>query len=268
MKKVILPMLFIVLSLNFGCDEILETGLNDGEIVEGLKAALDLGLNTSVKTASGEDGYLKNEVIKILLPPEVKALQSEIETGSVNLGITSVSYSKILDAYIAIDSNIDKNPFEELLTAMNRGAEKAADKALPIFTNSLTSMSITDALGILQGNETAATDFFYNDTNEALITAFQPDVKNALDQTKANAIYQSLTGFLNYEYSVGITTVKVSDFINNQLPETLDEYATRKATDGLFHLVGEEEKKIRANPLDWASDIIAKVFGSSEAQGG
>ena len=86
-----MPVLFVVLSINFGCEELLETGLTDGEIVEGLKAALDLGLNTSVETASLQDGYSKNEVIKILLPPEVTVLQSTIETGSINLGLTSVS---------------------------------------------------------------------------------------------------------------------------------------------------------------------------------
>lgn len=272
MKKIIMPVLFVALSINFGCEElseVLDVGLTDGEIVEGLKAALDLGLNTSVETASLQDGYLKNEVIKILLPPEVTALQSTIETGSINLGLTSISYATMLDAYVLANPNIEIDPFDELLVAMNRGAEQAADKALPIFTSSLTSMSVTDALGILQGSETSATDYFYDTTNEPLITAFQPVVKNALDQTKANTIYTSLAGFLNYEYSVaGLTTLKVSDLINQQLPATLDEYATQKATDGLFHLVGEEEKKIRANPLDWASDIIAKVFGSSEAQGG
>jgi hypothetical protein len=269
MKKIIMPVLFVALSVNFGCEELLETGLSDVEIVDGLKAALDLGLNTSVATASVEDGYLKNEVIKILLPPEVTALQNEIESGSVNLGFISVSYATILDAYVAITPDIESNPFDELLIAMNRGAEQAADKALPIFANSLTSMSVTDALGILQGSETAATDYFYNTTNVALVDAFQPEVKAALDQTKANALYTSLAGFLNYEYTVaGISTLRVADLIDQQIPATLDQYATEKATAGLFHLVGEEEKKIRANPLDWASDIIAKVFGSSEAQGG
>ncbi len=267
MKKIIMPVLFVVLSINFGCDElseVLDLGLTEGEIVEGLKAALDLGLNTSVATASLDDGYLKNEAIKILLPPEVQALQSEIETGSFNLGITSVSYQTILDAYVAISPEIDADPFEELSQAMNKGAEQAADKALPIFKSSLTSMSVIDALEILKGSETAATDYFYNSTSPSLIAAFQPDVKNALDQTKANAIYNSIAGFLNYEY----LGVKVSSLIDQQIPSSLDGYATQKATDGLFYLVGEEEKKIRANPLDWASDIIAKVFGSSEAQGG
>jgi hypothetical protein len=130
-------------------------------------------------------------------------------------------------------------------------------------------MSFTDALGILQGGETSATDYFYTDTNVALYDAFQPDVKSALDQTKANAIYESVVRFLNYEYSVsGLTTIKVSQYINLELPATIDGYATEKAIDGLFFYIGGEEKKIRDDPYAWGNNLIEKVFGSAEAQGG
>lgn len=247
----------------FSCDE-LDNGLTNGEIVAGLKEALNVGLDNSVANASSVDGYLKNEIIKILLPPEVKSLQNTIETGSINLGFTSVSYSKILDAYVALNPNINSDPFEELIVAMNRGAEKAADKALPIFGDAIVSMSFDDALGILQGSDTSATHYFYNKTNQSLFTAFQPDVKSALDQTEANAIYTSIVGFLNYEY---LGLYKVSDFINVSLPETIDGYATEKAIDGLFYLIGNEETKIRQDPYAWGSNIIEKVFGSPEAQG-
>ncbi|GAA0890936.1 DUF4197 domain-containing protein [Fulvivirga kasyanovii] len=252
----------------FSCED-LDNGLTNGEIVAGLKEALDVGLNNSVTTASSVDGYLKNEIIKILLPPEVKSLQNTIETGKINVipGVLEVPYSTILDAYIAVNPNISSDPFEELIVAMNRGAEKAADKALPIFGDAIVSMSFDDALGILQGSDTSATHYFYTKTNQALFTAFQPDVKSALDQTKANTIYTSIVGFLNYEYNTGLGTVKVSDFINTSLPETIDGYATEKAIDGLFHLIGNEETKIRQDPYAWGSSIIEKVFGSPEAQG-
>ncbi|MBL6445512.1 DUF4197 domain-containing protein [Fulvivirga sp. 29W222] len=250
----------------FSCED-LENGLTNGEIVAGLKEALNVGLDNSVTNASSVDGYLKNEIIKILLPPEVKSLQNTIKTGSINLGITSVSYQSILNTYVAVNPNINSDPFEELIVAMNRGAEKAADKALPIFGDAIVSMSFNDALGILQGADTSATHYFYTKTNQALFTAFQPDVKSALDQTEANAIYTSIVGFLNYEYNAGLTTVKVSDFINASLPESIDGYATEKAIDGLFYLIGNEETKIRQDPYAWGSNIIEKVFGSPEAQG-
>lgn len=185
--------------------------------------------------------------------------------------MVNIQYADIMSAYVLLAPNISSDPFQELIVAMNRGAENAADKALPIFGNAIVNMSISDGLSILQGDSTAATDYFYTNTNTALITAFQPDVENALDQTKANGIYQDLVGFLNFQYEfnylLGTQTLKVSDYINLSLPATLDEYATQKATDGLFHLVGEEEKKIRKDPFAWASDIIAKVFGSIEVQG-
>ena len=261
-KVFALAFLFIFAS----CEEF-ENGLTTPEIVEGLKEALNIGLDNSVTAASATDGYLKNEIIKILLPEEVKSLQTQIETKSINLGIVSVPLKTILSTYVAINPNISSDPFEELLTAMNRGAEKAADKALPIFGDAIVSMSFDDALGILQGADTSATSYFYNRTNTALFTAFQPDVKTALDQTKAVDIYQSILGFLNYEYNVGITTVKVKDFVNVDLPESIDGYATEKAIDGLFHLIGDEETKIRKDPFAWGSNIIEKVFASPEAQG-
>ncbi|WP_422358972.1 DUF4197 domain-containing protein [Reichenbachiella sp.] len=268
------PLLVTVLAFLFvSCDElesVLDLGLADEEIVSGLKEALDTGLDSAVTSGSAVDGYLKNEAIKVILPEEVTKLQSEIETGEV-LGV--ISYQNLLDAYVATNPDIDTDPFEELVVAMNRGAEKAATKATPIFVDAITSMSFIDALEILQGNETAATDYFKTNTSSALITAFQPDIKTALGETAATDIYSGVVDFLSWEHTETIllvpVTVKVNDYVGKDLnlPETLDEYATTKAVDGLFHLVGEEEKKIRKDPLQYASDIIQKVFSSDEANG-
>ncbi|MEP0987702.1 DUF4197 domain-containing protein [Ekhidna sp.] len=235
--------------------------LTEAEIIQGLKEALSIGLNTSVDNASDQGGYLQNEVIKILLPDEVKDLQSKIQTESIG-GI--VPLSDVYEAYIALE-NEGNDLFEELTTAMNRGAENAADKALPIFGNAITNMSFDDARGILDGNNTAATDYFYDETNVALFNAFNPDVKSALDGTGAIQIYTDVVGFLNFEYDptgLGLSTVSPNDVLNINLPNSIDEYATNKAIDGLFHLVGEEEKKIRDDPFAWGSAIIERVFGS------
>lgn len=253
-------------------DDILNAGLTDTEIVEGLKEALNVGTDNSVVSASAVNGYLQNEAIKILLPPEVQTLKNTVDNGSINLGITTIPYQTILDAYVAVSPNIDTDPFDELITAMNRGAENAADKAKPIFISAITNMSITDGLGILQGGETAATEYFQTNTSTALVTAFTPDMSAALGNTKALDIYTDLVGFMNYSYPTGtiLGSITVSDYIDLgvELPESIEGYATERAVGGLFHLVGEEEKKIRADPFAWASDIIAKVFGSTEAQGG
>lgn len=236
--------------------------LTEAEIVQGLKEALNIGLDNSVTSASATNGYLQNEIIKILLPEEVADLQTKIQTESV-LGGT-IPLSTIYNLYVDVE-NDGVDLFGELITGMNRGAESAASKALPIFGSAIVNMSIVDALSILEGNETAATDYFFQETGTELFTAFNPEIKTALDATGANQIYTTTVGFLNYEYDptgFGVNTISPNDFINVDLPASIDEYATNKAIDGLFFLIGEEEKKIRANPFDWASAIIERVFGS------
>lgn len=235
--------------------------LSEGEIIQGLKEALTIGLDNSVTSASDPGGYLQNEIIKIILPSEVTDLQNKIQTES----IVGIPLSVVYDAYINLE-NGGNDLFDELTTAMNRGAENAADKALPIFGDAITNMSFDDARGILDGDNTAATDYFYQETNTALFTAFNPDVKTALGGTGAIEIYADVVGFLNFEYDptgLGFSLISPSDVLNVSLPENIDEYATNRAIDGLFHLVGEEEKKIRDDPFDWGSDIIERVFGSN-----
>ncbi|MFK7952036.1 MAG: DUF4197 domain-containing protein [Ekhidna sp.] len=238
-------------------DEAVAPGLTEGEVIEGLKEALGVGLDNSVLSASSVDGYLKNEVIRILLPEEVVELQNKIQTETV----AGIPLQTLYTAYIAVE-NDGNDLFEDLAMAMNRGAERAADKAVPIFGSAITNMSISDGFDILNGNETAATSFFYESTNQALFEAFNPDVKSALDATGANQLFTKTAEFLNYDYNVLIGTISPSDVLEINLPNSIDEYATGKAIDGLFHLVGEEEKKIRDNPFAWGSAIIEKVFGS------
>ncbi|MEO9871888.1 DUF4197 domain-containing protein [Ekhidna sp.] len=235
-----------------GLDEIIDLPLTDVEITQGLKEALSVGLNTSVNTASKSGGYLQNEIIKILLPDEVVQLQSTINSSSI--------LKPVYDVYLATN-NGGNDIFEELIAAMNNGAENAADKALPIFGNAITSMTITDARGILDGGQRSATDFFEQQTRLDLVTAFSPDVKNALDGTGAIELFGLVSGFLNQSVGFGTT---VSDFVNVEVPSSIEEYATGKAVDGLFHLVGEEEKKIRDDPFAWSSAIIERVFGSNQ----
>ncbi|SMD31883.1 Protein of unknown function [Reichenbachiella faecimaris] len=249
-------------------------GLSNEEIVAGLKEALNIGLDKSVTSASTVNGYLKNEAIMLILPQEVKSLQQEINAGSVSLlnGAVKVSYKKMLDTYVSVNPNLNSDPFDELVIAMNRGAEQAAKKAVPIFGEAISTMSFSDALGILKGGEQSATDYFYTKTKANLQSAFRPEIKQALNNTHATEIYGSVADFVNYEYEVNYLinsyTIKTRDYLKSEkLPATLDGYATDKAIDGLFYLIGNEEKKIRANPMDYTSAIIKKVFSSDEAQG-
>ena len=240
-------------------NDIVNGNLTNEEVVEGLKTALDVGLDTSVSSASSVDGYLKNEVIKILLPEEVKELQNKINNESV----AGIPLKIIYDVYVAANNN-GNDLFDELVTAMNKGAENAADKALPIFGDALTNMSIQDGFDILNGGDRAATEYFETETRTGLITAFSPDVTEALDGTGAIELYSGIASIINYEYTAvgGLVTVSPGQVLNIQLPSSIEEYATGKAVDGLFHLVGEEEKKIRDDPFAWGSRIIERVFGS------
>lgn len=236
-------------------DEVTDPTLTESEIIEGLKEALTVGLGNSVTSASSVDGYLRNEAIKILLPEEVVSLQEQINSSSV----LSTAYS----VYIDLENN-GNDLFDDLITAMNRGAEDAAGTALSIFGGAITNMSISDARDILNSsNNMAATEFFEQETRSNLITAFSPNVKQALDNNQASQLYTTIVQLLDYQFDpvFGTTVADVLDTDPN-LPLTLEEYATGKAVDGLFHLVGEEEQKIRADPFAWGNDIIEKVFGS------
>lgn len=227
--------------------------LTETEIVQGLREALSIGLNTSVTSASSVDGFLKNEAIKILLPADVIRLESKIKESTLASGAYQVYIKKF---------NGGRDLFQELVSSMNKGAEKAAAKASPIFLGAMRSMSIQDARGILNGGQTAATDYFYKSTHQKLSDTFSPEVKSALSSTGANSIYEKTYEFLTYDPAgLGLTTV--GKLLNVSIAPSLEEYATEKAIEGLFYLVGEEEKKIRANPKSYGRQIIDRVFGGS-----
>jgi len=226
--------------------------LSESEIVQGLKEALNIGLNNSVKGASSLNGYLKNEAIKIILPQDVLNLKSKIDNNTV----ASAAYKTYVRKF-----NGGSDLFNELLTSMNRGAEKAAKSAGPIFLGAVKSMSINDARGILNGGDKAATQYFEKTTSSQLFKAFNPEVKSALDNTGAAKIYKKTYDFLSYD-PTGFGVTSVGKLLDVSIAPSLDEYATNKAIDGLFHLVGEEETKIRANPFDYGKRIIERVFGN------
>ncbi len=226
--------------------------LTESEIIQGLKEALNVGTDKSVSKASSVNGYLKNQTIKILLPQDVQDLKSKIDGNSV----ASAAYKTYIKKF-----NGGSDLFDELITSMNRGAETAAKKASPIFLNAIKSMTINDARGILNGGNTSATNYFYDKTNQQLFNAFQPEVKNALSNTGASKVYKTTYDFLTYD-PTGLGLTSVGKLLNVSIEPSMDEYATNKAIDGLFHLVGQEEQQIRANPYNYGKKILERVFGS------
>ncbi len=202
-----------------------KTGLSNDDIIAGLKEALSRGTNNSTASAQKVDGYLKNPEIFIPFPPEAEKMKNEL----IKLGY--------------------KNKVDEFETSVNRAAEQAATSAAPIFLDAVKNMTVTDGLSILQGSDTAATHYLKQNTSAALTTKYHPIVKDALAKVNATAYWASLVKIYNE-----------IPFVKKQNPD-LEGFVTGKALDGLFHLVGKEETKIRKDPAAQVSDLLKKVFG-------
>jgi hypothetical protein len=214
--------------------------LTNTEIIAGLKQALAVGTDSSVARVSKTDGYFRDELIKILLPPE-----AEIITKNLN---RVPGGEKLLN---------------DVVLRINRAAEDAAKEAAPVFIGSITSMTITDGLGILKGGDYAATDYLKRTTSGQLFNLYQPKIKTSIDKKLIGNIsttesWNTLTGEWNkiansfIGQAAGFTPVNVK----------LDEYLTQKALDGLFLKIGEEEKKIRTDPMARVTELLKRVFGA------
>lgn len=203
--------------------------LSQDEVAEGLKEALEQGIVKGTDLASKTDGYFKNDLIKILLPEDAQKVEKTLR----NMGL---------------GSEVDR-----ALLAINRGAESAAIEAKPIFVNAIKQMNIQDAIGILKGDATAATDYLKRTTNAQLVELFKPKIQASLDEVGATKYYGDLANSYN---KIPLTKQKVNPDLNG--------YVTQKAIDGLFVLIAEEEKNIRENPLGRTSDLMKKVFAQQD----
>jgi hypothetical protein len=203
--------------------------LTNDEVISGLKEALNFGIKNAVDLSSVTDGFLKNDMIRLPFPPDAIKVREK----ALNLGLSKQVAT-----------------FEE---TMNRAAEEATKKALPIFIDAIKNMSVSDGFSILKGGDGAATKFLKNQTSNQLLTAFAPVVKEATTKVQLTAYWNPLIT----KYNTAMT------FSGGQkLDPDLDAYITQKAIDGLFYLVEIEENKIRKDPLARVSDILVKVFGS------
>jgi hypothetical protein len=198
--------------------------LGDVKIGQALKEALQVGTSNAVSLTGKLDGYLKNAAIKILLPDKLQSLDR---------GLRLVGYGPQID---------------ELVVGMNRAAEKAAPGAKQIFWDAIGDMSIDDARHILNGSNTAATDYFKDKTTPRLTTAFKPVVEKSMGQVGVTRQYQDLLGRAR---SIPFLDVEAFD---------LDHYVVGRALAGLFHVVGEQEAKIRTNPAARTTDLLREVF--------
>ncbi len=201
--------------------------LSTDDIAAGLKEALENGTSKGADLVSQLDGYYKNPEIMIPFPAEVKQVEARLRQ-------------------IGLGSEVDK-----FVESLNRAAEDAAKEAKPIFIAAIKQMTIQDALSILKGNDDAATQYLNRTTSPLLKEKFMPVVRESLSKVNAARYYTDL-----------VTKYNKIPLVQKVNPN-LDEYATEKAIQGLFVMIAKEEKNIRKNPLARTSDLLKKVFGSS-----
>ncbi|WP_395047260.1 DUF4197 domain-containing protein [Flavobacterium sp.] len=233
MKKSILLLAIIPF---FGCAElqqvanqlpgILEQGNVD--IAGGLKEALNNGISKQVTKLTATDGFFKNEAVKILLPEELKKVDS---------GLRKIGMSKLAD---------------DGLRAINRTAEDAVKEATPIFVNAVTGMSFTDAKNILMGNDSAATTYLQGSTSTALYGKFNPVIKNSFAKVGADKIWTQI-----------ITKYNSIPLVKKVNPD-LTDYVTNQAMNGVFKMIAIEEKEIRTNINARTSNLLKNVFAMQD----
>jgi hypothetical protein len=200
------------------------SNLSDDKVVSGLKEALRVSTGNAVAKTGRVDGYLKNEAIKILLPPKLKTVGSGMRL-------------------VGMGSQVD-----ELEIGMNRAAEKAAPQAKAIFLASLKKMTFTDARQILSGGDTAATDYFKRTSTPDLTKAFKPIVHQSM-----------LNVGVVQQYNKVLATAPGGTALAGQFD--LTDYVVQKSLDGLFYELGQEETNIRRNPAAQTTSLLKEVFG-------
>ena len=251
-------------------EDTADGGLSETEVVEGLKTALEIGTDSAVAVLSPQNGYYGNSLLKIPLPEDAEKVRKVITNNAIA-------------QFFSLDSQ-----FEKVIKSMNYAASQAAKEAAPIFSEAISDMSVVDGWEILNGkvpssaksaednefDSTAATEYFKIKTTEGLTNLYAPKINTALGQDlglgfSAVDAWSILIDQYNTQKNKSLVKAAITaaaltgnTIVLPELESDLGEYATEKALDGLFYMVGEEEKKIRKNPWDWAVDIIQKVFGS------
>lgn len=202
------------------------SGLSESSIIDGLKEALRVGSGNAVGLVSQVGGYLNNPAIRIPLPGWLQKAEKVLR---------ATGFGSQLDA------------FE---TSMNRAAEKAAPEAKSIFWDAIKQMDIQQARKILEGGDNAATQYLRDKTYDRLRESFKPRVHQAMSKVGVTRQYQGLE-----------ERIQAIPFVGR--PETdLDGHVTDGALEGLFHMLAQEEKKIRHDPAARVTDLLKKVFGA------
>ena len=205
--------------------EACAAALSQADATAGVRAALERGSVAAVGLLGQHDGFLGNPKVRIGLP-------GSLDGAAKMLKMTG-----------------QQGKIDELVTAMNRAAESAVPEAQTLLVDAARSISVDDALGILRGGDTAVTDYFARKTREPLGGKFLPIVTRETQKVSLAEKYNALAG-----KAAGLGLVKKDD-------ANVERYVTGKALDGLYTMIGEEEKKIRADPVGTGSALLKKAFG-------
>jgi hypothetical protein len=207
-------------------DQLPQTGsiLSNGDIANGLKEALNQGIDKQVTKLTQTDGFYKNEAVKILLPEELKKVDAKLR---------AVGLSNLAD---------------EGLKVVNRAAEDAVKEGTPIFVDAVKQMTFTDAKNILLGDDSAATSYLQRITSTALYSKFNPIIKNSFAKVGADKVWTNI-----------ITKYNSIPLVTKINPDVTD-YTTNESIEGVFKMIAVEEKDIRTNLAARTSTALQKVF--------
>lgn len=200
------------------------TGISNAQIAEGLRAALDQGIDKQVTKLTQTDGYYKNDLVKILLPEELQKVDKTLR----DIGLSSLA--------------------DEGIKALNRAAEDAVGTATPIFINAVKGITFADAKTILLGSDDAATNYLTGRTESALYNEFHPVINKSFQKVGADQIWSNL---INRYNNIPFTTSVNPD---------LTDYVTDQALKGVYKMIAVEEKDIRTKLASRTSDILKQVF--------
>ncbi|HEY3372032.1 MAG TPA: DUF4197 domain-containing protein [Prolixibacteraceae bacterium] len=214
--------------------------LSNAEIISGLKEALLVGADSSVKRLSAVDGYLRDQAVKILLPPEAKTIMDNV--------------SKLPGGAKLVD---------DVIVHINRAAEDAAKGAKPIFVSSVRDMTFADGLQILRGPDNAATSYFKQKTSQQLMDLYRPKIRESLNKNLVAGIttqqsWNQLT--TTWNKFAGSTVGRIAGY--KTVDVKLEDYLLQQALNGLFLKIEEREKDIRHNANARVTSILKRVFGN------
>ena len=277
-----LKSLLLVVTVIFtfsSCDKVddilVNAGLSESEIIEGLKDALKIGTDTATGKLSATDGYLKDAAVKLLLPTEISNSLTTFKATSIDLsllGLGNITGETIYSQGLPLLGIEPISSLEDdLVLGINRAAEAAAKDAGQIFLDAIVEITIADGNNILFGGiDTAATAYLDGKTRLNLFEKYEPKIDAALNtiqvgNTSVVGVYEDYiakyNGILNTKTSAFTPTIGELMNIEAVAATDLSAYSTDKGLTGLFKKVADEERMIRLNPLNRVTDILSKVFG-------